>query len=152
MIAVQNLYPVVALAPTSATAGATLTSSIIDTRNYHYANIYVIASGAPATNTPTTIKLSESDSTAATTFNQVTAFTGGAAGGFTIPPAQVTPGTAPYAVLNADLRKRKRYLQVQYAPSTTQTVTVLAQLSRADASPVGTTIPANLNSAIVVTG
>jgi hypothetical protein len=154
MIAVQNLYPIVALAPTSATAGATITSALIDTKGAHYANLVVVASSTPAaTYTPTTFAISEADNTNATAFNNIAAFTGGvAAGNFAIPAAQTATTTAPYALFNLDLRKRKRYLRLQFAPQTTQTVTVLAQLSRTDASLVGSITPANLNSAIVVTG
>lgn len=154
MIQAQNLFYNVALAPTSFTNGATATSGLIDTLGYHYASIAIQTSTADSTSHgPTTLALQEADVTNASSFVNVATFTGGGTGGFTIPLPPTATSNEPYVLWNVDCRRRKRYLRVLYSPQTTQTVTVLALLFRADASPVGDILASAQNiSGIVVTG
>jgi hypothetical protein len=124
---------IVAVNTVSKTNGATA-SGIIDTLGYDWATIDIIATTADVvSNKPTVCKLQEADDTNATSFADITAFATP-----TIPNAN----TAATAVLqnnykfNVDCRARKRYLQPVYSPATTQTVTILANLGRAEAAPV----------------
>jgi hypothetical protein len=158
MIQVQNIYPVLAMnAQTTSTSGGSLVSSGIKLKGYKYATILVYASTAAATNVPTTLSITENDTNSTTGASAIPAFTGGTAvnttSGFVIPPPQTAANTQAWAMFNVDARGRKEYLFVNVAPVAAQTVNVIALLSRADQSPVGTTTPANQNvSGIVVNG
>jgi hypothetical protein len=128
-----QLKTIVAVNAVSKTNGATA-SGIIDTLGFDWATIDVIATTADViSNSPTVCKLQEADVTNATSFADITAFATP-----TIPNAN----TAATAVLqnnykfNVDCRARKRYLQAVYSPQTTQTVTVIANLGRAESAPV----------------
>lgn len=128
-----ELKTIVAVNAVSKTNGATA-SGIIDTLGFDFATIDIIATTADVvSNKPTVCKLQEADDTNATSFADISAFSTP-----TIPNAN----TAATAVLqnnykfNVDLRARKRYLQAVYSPQTTQTVTVVANLSRGEQAPV----------------
>jgi hypothetical protein len=117
----------------SVTAGAT-NNVIIDTIGYDWATIDIVATTADVvSNKPTVLKLQESDDTNSTNFADITAFA---------TPTVPSANTAATAVLqnnykfNVDTRARKRYLRTAYSPQTTQTVTVVANLGRGEASPV----------------
>lgn len=128
----------VAINAASATNGATITSSVIDTVNpdgskSEFATIDLIATTQAATNgNPTVLKLQECDTTVATSFADVVAFVGGTAvdstHGFVIPNG-VTSGNNAYK-FNVDLRGRKRYLSLVVSPVTTQTFSAIANLFR----------------------
>lgn len=124
---------VLAIAPQSVTAAATVTGTI-DCLGYDYLTLDIgQTSVAAATNKLSTCKISESDDTNATNFSDITALVGGGAGGFAIPNAD-TQNPQLYA-FNLDLKKRKRYLKVSLAPQTTQTLWAQGQLELAEASP-----------------
>lgn len=129
-----QLKTIVAVNAVSKTNGATA-SGIIDTLGFDWATIDVIAATADVvSNKPTVLKLQESDDTNATNFADITAFA--------TPAAIPNANTAATAVLqnnykfNVDCRVRKRYLQPVYSPQTTQVVTIIANLGRAEQAPV----------------
>jgi uncharacterized protein (DUF1778 family) len=138
----SQMKTIVAVNAVSTTNGAT-TTGIIDTLGYDFCTVDVIAATADVvSNSPTTVKLQEADVTNASSFADIVGFRSGT--DFTIPNAN----TAATAVLqnnykfNVDCRARRRYLQAVYSPRTTQVVTVLANLGRAEQSP-GTPAKAN---------
>ena len=134
----------------SATNGATLTSDQVDTKDHNYCVIAVYATTSDAaTNNPSTLKVQESDTTAATDFADITAFVGDGTGGFTVPSSPTATTTAPFAKFCLNLTKRKRYLRVLVTPLTTQTFSIVADLHQSDSVPVGTT---DENVACVVRG
>jgi hypothetical protein len=137
MIPIGNISYFIALNPTSATAGATLTSAIFDMQDYHYAVIEIEATTADnATHSPTVAALQTANVTNSTSFANDSYFTGGAAGGFTIPNSPTATTSKPYMVWEVDWRSRPRYGQVLYSPQTTQTVSIRVLKYRADRSPV----------------
>ena len=140
----------------SVTNGATLTSDNIDLKGYDSCIISVLATSVSgATNNPSTLKLQDSDTTAATDFADITAFVGDGTGGFTIPNSATATTDKALALFKLDTRYRKRYLRSLITPvistnaPTTQNYSVFAELGRASESPVGTT---EENVAVVVTG
>lgn len=127
-----NSKKILAVNQASTTNGATASGNI-DTLGFDYASIDVLTTTSnDTTNNPSVLKISESDDTVVTNFADIAEFTGDGASGFTIPAAitAATSITGPYATLNVDLRGRKRYLKVSVTPITTQSITVLAQLSK----------------------
>jgi hypothetical protein len=109
----------------------------VDTQGFDYCQIDLVAgTGAAASTAITTLQLAESDTllTAYTGGTAVTAFVGAAAtstsAGFVLPALSATKQNV-YR-MNVDLRGRKRYLGINFAP-TLQTVGVSchAVLSRA---------------------
>lgn len=140
MIHAQNLDYNVALPPQSV-ASATATSAAIDTLGYKYVTLLVISAGAVANTAPTALQATECD-TAGGAYAAVPKTVGGT--DYAIPNGSTAAGGYVYASFNLDLRRRKRFLKLTITNATTQTLTMLAILSRADASPVGTTNPANV--------
>jgi len=125
------------LAPTSVTAAGTATGSV-DTLGFDRVSIDVIQATADAvSNNLSVCKLSESDTTDATNYSDITKFVGDGAGGFTIPNAS----TAAHQLykFNLDVRARKRYLKITMSPLTTQILQAVANLSRAEQLPVTAT-------------
>lgn len=148
MIPAQNVDRVIALPPQSV-ASATATSAAIDTLGYHYASLVISSAAAGATTAPTALKVQECD-TAGGTYADVPATVGGTA--YAIPAGSTAAGGYVYAVFNLDLRRRKRFLKVVLTNTVTQTLMIHADLTRAEASPVGTTTPANVGvSGVVIT-
>jgi hypothetical protein len=122
------------LAPTSVTNAGTATGSF-DTLGFDRASIDVIQATSDAvTNNLSVCKLSESDTTDATNYSDITKFVGDGAGGFTIPNAN----TAAHQLykFNLDLRARKRHIKITMSPLTTQILQAVANLSRAEQLPV----------------
>lgn len=122
----------------SVTNGAT-SSCIIDRQGWNQATIDVILSAADvATNSPSVLKLQESDTTVASSFVDITGFRGGT--DFTIPAANTVVTAALQNVFrfnaNCSGGARKRYLQAVVTPRTTQIVTIVANLTRGEVSPV----------------
>ena len=152
MINAQNLDYNVALPPT-AVASATQASNPIDTLGYHYATIAVQSGPASAVTAPTALTLLESDQIAGP-YTPAPGFRGGAAvdatHDFVLPNGSTAVGGSVYAAFNIDTRRRKRFLKLSLTNTVTQTVTVLALLSRADQTPVGTTTPGNVGVAGIV--
>lgn len=133
MVPGQNEKVVAAILGTGVTNGATVTTSI-DRLGFDYATIDVVmGTSNNSTNNPSVLKLSESDTTDATNYSDVTAFVGDGAGGFTIP----TMSTANVNIvrMNVDCRARKRYLKVTASPVTTQAIVTVAKLARAKEAP-----------------
>jgi NAD(P)-dependent dehydrogenase (short-subunit alcohol dehydrogenase family) len=122
------------LQPPASVASTATTTCMFDTIGYDFAVIDVL-SGTQATTDAaiTTITLKESDDTVATNFAAITAFTGAAAtstsAGFAIPAVTVT-GNGAGIHLQVDLRKRKRYLQLNMTPGTTLVMGAEIHLSR----------------------
>jgi hypothetical protein len=113
----------------SITAGGTATG-YVDTLGYDYLTVDVITSTSDAaTNNPSVLKLGQSDATSG--FTDIQGTIGDT--DWTIPDA-VTSGTWGLR-FNVDLRGRKRYVNISLSPLTTQTVTAIGTLSRADESP-----------------
>ena len=123
----------------ASTTNAGTASGTIDRLGFDYAVIDVcLTTSNNVTNNPSVLKISESDTTDATNFSDVGIFKGDdTTSGFTIPNSitAATSITGPFVTFNVDLTKRKRYLQVDVSPVTTQIVTVLAQLGRAKEMP-----------------
>lgn len=124
---------VIVVSQSSTATNATATGNI-DTLGYDWCTLDVITSTSDATaNNPATLKLAESDDTVVTNFTDITALVGDGVGGFTI-PAAVTSGNWGVK-LNVDCRHRKRYLRLSVTPTTTQTVTAIANLFRGEQAP-----------------
>jgi hypothetical protein len=129
MISLQNAKYAVLIKQQAATNAATLTSDNLDCLGADQVTLIVHGTTSDnATNNPSVLKVQESATTDATNFSDVAALVGDGAGGFTIPSSPTATTTAPFAVLNVNLRKgpRKRYLRVLISPVTTQTFSVLA--------------------------
>lgn len=122
----------------SATNGATMTSAVIDRKGYDFVSIDVLASTQSASTqagSPSVLKIQECDTTVATSFADVVGFRGASAAAtnvdFVVPVGytSTTSGLNNYK-FNVDCRARKRYLSVVVSPTTTQTFTVFATLSK----------------------
>lgn len=132
----QNDKTLVILKQEAATNGATLTSDQVDCKGYKYAELLLHATTSnDATNNPSTLKLQESDTTAATDFADITAFKGDDSSGFTIPNSPTATTTDPFVRMFVNLKKRKRYLRLLVTPVTTMTFSVIARLGQAEESP-----------------
>lgn len=146
------LYPqaeksVMLIYPQSCATDATLTGNV-DCRGFKYLSVDVLgATQASTTDAPTCLKLTECDTTVASSFAAITALTGGTdTGNFTIPAsvtnAPTTAGlTGGYGFrFLVDLTKRKRYLKLSFtAGVAAQIVAAQARLSRAEDMPDSTT-------------
>lgn len=144
---IQNAKAVLVLATTSLTNGATGTGSV-DCMGFDKLSLDILQTTSNnTTNKLATCKLSESDTTDATNFSDITAFVGGGAGGFTVPAAD-TSNSQLYK-LNVDLRGRKRYIKLSVSPVTTQSLTAIANLTKAEQQPVSA---ANAGVALLVEG
>ncbi len=128
---------VLVLATTSLTNGATGTGSV-DTLGFDFLSLDVLQTTSNnTTNNLSVCKLSESDTTDATNYSDITAFVGDGAGGFTVPAAD-TSNSQLYK-FNLDLRGHKRYIKFTGSPVTTQSLTAIANLSKAEQAPVDAT-------------
>lgn len=122
------------LVPANVTNGATASANL-DCKGHKAVDITVaIGAFAGGTNgaSPATIKLSESDDTVATNFGDITGAT-----------ANNTLTASGSVRFNVDLRKRKRYLKVTFAPAANGTndavpVMALARFDRSDEGPTST--------------
>jgi hypothetical protein len=144
----------IAINASSATAAGTITSSQIDTLQngikMESVSIAVIAATSNVvSNVPTVFKLQECDTTVTSSFVDVVPFVGGTATsatvGFLIPTTMLTATSLqPYAVLNVDLKGRKRYLSLVISPATTQIFTAIAAFGRpAQITPTAAGLNAN---------
>lgn len=130
----------------AATAAATLTSDLVDTKGFDYVTFVVVGTTSDnATNNPSVLKVQEADDTNATSFADIAELVGDGASGFVVPSSPTATTTAPFAVLGASLLGRKRYLRMLISPLTTQTYSVVAQLTRANEMPNNTT---EINAAV----
>lgn len=132
MMPLQNCRVVHMLEPTAVATNSDSTGAV-DTLGFESAAIAVMLSGT--TNLPTTMKLQESDITDATGYADITGAVGGTNDSFVF--TAVTSNAPNVAVVNLDLRKRKRYIRaVLRAATATQTSTVVAVLGKAADSTV----------------
>lgn len=127
--------------PPASVASTATTTCQFDTQGYDYAVVRVF-SGTQATTDAaiTTIKFLEADAnTNASNMSAIVALTGAAAtsttAGFAIPAVTVT-GLGCAVEFQIDLRKRKRYLQLNMTPGTTLVMAAHVALSRAEQSPL----------------
>lgn len=128
---------VIMISQASTTNAATATGNI-DTLDFDYLSLDVImATSNDTTNNPTVFKLAESDDTVVTNFADITEFVGDDSDGWTV-PAAVTSGLWGVK-FNVDLRARKRWLKLSISPLTTQIITAIGNLSKAQSLPVNTT-------------
>ena len=127
---------VLMIAQAAATAASTA-SGIVDTIGFDYASIDIIlATMAATTNNPSVLRLMESDDTVVTNFAAIAEFVGdNTTDGFVIADAD-TSNAQGYR-FDVNLVGRERYLRIEISPVvTTQIVSVIANLSRADELPV----------------
>ena len=114
----------------SVTNGATATG-YVDTLGFRYLQIDLITSTSDAaTNNPSVLKLGQGDTTAA--FTDIQGTIGDT--DWTIPDSS-TSGTWGTR-FGVDLRGRKRYINVSFSPTTTQQVTAIATLHKAEEEPL----------------
>ena len=130
---------VIVLTSAGITNGATASANI-DCIGFDFLTLDVFGSTVAATsNKPSVLKISESDTTNATDFADVTALVGGGTGGFTIPNWATNTTTNKTVKFNVDLRTRKRYLKLTISPLTTQDLYAFGNLFMAEIAPVNTT-------------
>lgn len=142
---IPAMKQVIVFAPTSTTNGAT-TSGNIDCLGYDHLSVDIIAPTADVvSNKFQTCKLAHADTTDLTNFSDLTKFVAGGTGGFTLANANTS---AAYGVkLNVDLRALKRYVKLSVSPRTTQILTAVANLQKAEQSPVSAAA-ANVNTLV----
>lgn len=130
MMHLQNTCTKVMIKPQSVSNNAT-TTGYCDTLGYDEAAVdFILDSQAGTTSSPTVMKLSESDTTDASNYSDITGFVGDATDGFVVPA--VTSTVATIVRLNLDLRARKRYLKATFTPQDAANIhTVVATLGRA---------------------
>jgi len=145
------------------TEGLTMTSAgtvmgTVDTKGYDFAAIDVIAgTGDAASTAVTTLRMCESDDTSSLTAytdgDAVTAFVGAAAtstsAGFVLPA--LSSSKQNVYRFNVDLRGRKRYIGVNFAPENqTVGVAMIAHLARAETGPPMATAATSADGARVI--
>lgn len=119
------------IASVSKTNGATA-SGYVDTLGFRHLNIQAwLTTGDVVSNKPSVLKLSQSDTTDASNFADLTGFIGGT--DFTIPNADTS--NANLYMFNVDLHGRKRYIGLTVVPRTTQTVLAVGSLTRGAQAP-----------------
>jgi hypothetical protein len=131
----------VVVQPPASVASTATTTMTWDCLGYDYATVRVL-SGTQATTDPaiTTVKFLENDTnTNASNMVAIVPLTGGTAtstsAGFVIPAVTVT-GVGAGIEFQIDLRKRKRYMQLNITPGTTLVVGAIVTLSRAGIPPL----------------
>lgn len=131
---------IVAIMDVAVTNGETVTG-MIDTIEFDFVSINtVLSTSNDTTNNPSTLKITEGDTTVISNAAAIDALTGDDADGFTIPAAFTVDTLGIFNVqMDIDANKRKRYLFVSVTPLTTQGVAVIAKLSRGDEAPVNAT-------------
>lgn len=135
----------VLVTPASFTNGATA-SGYIDTRGFDYLEIEVTAATANVvSNSPSVLKLMESDDTETTNFANISGAVGGTdftiGNDFTSLPNQRVFGVA--------LQGRKRYIRCDVSPRTTQIMSITGRLSRGEEAPV-TASKANVQALVLI--
>ena len=125
-MAVHDTKQVIAISQASTTNGATATG-VIDRLGWDYLSLDVITSTSnDTTNNPSVLKLQHSDTTDATNYSDISGTVGDS--DWTI-PAAVTSGNWGVKY-NVDCRELSRYIRVLVSPTTTQTITAIANLSK----------------------
>lgn len=122
----------VLVSPASFTAGATA-SGYIDTRGYDYLEVNAtMATANVVSNSPTVLKLMESDDTVASNFANIS----GAVGGTDFTIGNHLTADSNQHIFGVDLRGRKRYIRCDISPATTQISCVTGRLSRGEEQPI----------------
>lgn len=125
---VQNCKLQLMIPPKDGNAGAPVTNNEVDTAGWHYLSV-IIAIGNIATADATSLTINESDTASQTGTAFVT---------FTAPTAAGYDNKMVAAYI--DLRKRKRYIHIAFAPSANAClVGAIGLLSRGDEAAVGAT-------------
>jgi len=121
----------VALVSASTATNATATAAI-DTRGYKYLEVLVKCdTAASTTSNPAVLKLSQSDTTDATNYSDISGCVGDT--DFTIANAETTKTTYHDAVFKVNLKGKKRYVKFSCTPAgAAQIVFATAVLSRGD--------------------
>ena len=89
---------------------------------------------ASASGIPSALYLAECDTTGGTYVQIPTSVFGGASGPAF--PTATLSGTQVFAVVNVDLRARKRFIKAVITTTVSESITVLAVLGKNDVSPV----------------
>lgn len=136
MLALANLRRQVIVKQQSVTNAGTITSDVLDCQGADYLTLLVHGTTSDnATNNPSVLKVQQADTTDATNFADIAALLGDGASGFTIPNSPTATTNNLFAVLNCNLINKKRYIRVLISPLTTQTFSVVAELSRNEQRP-----------------
>lgn len=138
---------VIAIIPISKTNGATATGEIIDTKDYDYVNIGIVASTADVvSNTLSVLKIEEGDTT-----SSFATFAGAVSGtDYTIATNAYTSTTNQNVwSFGVDTRHRKRYLRVSASPQTTMVIGGVATLTRGLKNPATAAEAGVLNAVYV---
>lgn len=131
------MKPVLCFSDVSKTNGATATGAVdtYDTNTgikYDFLQLNLIeATGDVVSNKPSVLKLSQSDTTDATNYADISGFVGGT--DFTVSNANTSATTL--TTFNVDLRGRKRYIKLTVSPRTTQIVGAWGSLGRGHQAP-----------------
>ena len=132
---IPNSRQAILICDAGVTNGETVTG-YVDTIDYDYMTMdVVLGTSDTATNNPSTLRLTEGDTTVVSNAATFGSFVGDT--GFTIPNC-VTSGTWGVK-FNVDLRNRKRYIFLTVTPLTTQAVVGVANLFKGGEAPDGTT-------------
>ena len=127
-----------AISPVSLTAGATATKVLVDTKGFKFASFDIVLGAADVvSNVPQTLKLQEADVTNSSSLADISAFKAG--DGFTLNTTAGTNTATPnlYKLdVNLLAGPRKRYLALELSPRTTQVVSAVCNLFRAEQTPV----------------
>ncbi len=131
MVPAQKI--VTGIIPISKTNGATATGEIIDTKDWDFVTIGIVASTADVvSNTLSVLKIEEGDTT-----SSFATFAGAVSGtDYTIATNAYTSTTNQNVwTFGVDTRARKRYLRVSASPQTTMVIGGVAVLSRGAKAP-----------------
>jgi hypothetical protein len=122
----------VLVTPASFANGATA-SGYVDTRGYDYLEVEVtMATANVVSNSPSVLKLMESDDTETTNFANIS----GAVGGTDFTIGNHLTSLPNQHVFGVSLRGRKRYIRCDVSPRTTQIASITAQLGTPEEAPV----------------
>ncbi len=136
-----SLKPVLCFSDISKASGATATGAIdtYDTTTgikYDFLQLNLVEATADVvSNKPSVLKLSQSDTTDATNYSDLSGFVGGT--DFTIASANTSNTTI--TTFNVDLRGKKRYIKLTVTPRTTQIDGAWGFLGRGHQAPVNAT-------------
>jgi len=148
----QGLKSVCLIGPISVTAGATVTSTVIDNKGYDELQL-VVTRTTHATDYITTFSIQQSDDTNASNFAAITGYVQGTNTSSDFVIASLTGGTnaateKAAGVFNLDLRGKKRYFRVVLTNGgSTAICGVTGTLARGEQAPITAT---NQNAGVVV--
>ena len=149
----QGLKSVCPIGPVSVTAGATVTSAVIDCKGYEELQLVVTRTTAVATDYITTLLIQQSDDTNASNFATVTGYVQGTSTASDFVIASMSGGTnaateKAAGVFNIDLRGKKRYFRVLLTNGANTAICgVTGTLARPEQAPITATLQ---NAGVVV--